>query len=141
MVNAYNGLSGILHTNRNIAYGIIRLKAKLEKPPKSVVYLFTRNVQINGAIAGMVTSTIPCLETYKHWALVFEYLDENGEVNTTELYEAGNLDIYNQDGLGLLVARWVQIPRFGEREVGKGLLAAIEHGRLEHASGFRYKLP
>ena len=73
-----------------------------------------------------VTSTISCPDSYKHWTLVIEYLDENGEVNTTELYEAGNSDIYNHDGLGLLEARWIQIPRFGEREVGKGLLAAIE---------------
>ena len=38
MANTYNGLSGILHTNRKIAYGIIRLKAKLEKPPTAVFF-------------------------------------------------------------------------------------------------------
>ena len=68
MANTCNGLSGILRTNRKIAYGIIKLKAKLEKPPTAVVYLFTRNVQINGAVAGVVTSTIPYPDTYKHWA-------------------------------------------------------------------------
>ena len=137
MANTDNGLSGILHTNKKIAYGIIRLKSKLEKPT-AVVYLFTRNVQINGAVAGVVASATPCPDTYKHWALVVEYLDENEEVNTTELYEAGNSDIYNKDGLGLLEARWIQIPRFGEREVGKGLLAAIEQGRLEQGSVTSY---
>ena len=40
----------------------------------------------------------PLVTLTKHWAVVVEYLDEDGSVDTTELYEANN------NGQGVVVA-------------------------------------
>ena len=54
---------------------------------KARVWLFSRNLAMpmNG-LAATVSST------FKHWAVMVEYLDENDEMDMMEIYQAGNDD-------------------------------------------------
>ena len=68
--------------------------------------------------------------TFKHWAVMVEYLDENDEMDMMEIYQAGNDD-------GFVVAfakshekKWLALPggkkeKLGERYVSQAAAVAF----------------